>query len=393
MRKEKVLSLVILVVILLSVVSFIFNYEQVSFSPLASTSKVYIHAGSLLASKSSDNVNYDYYIQDHLGSNRKVLENGQVSDDDFYAFGEEKFSNSDSDYKFTGKELDDTGLYYYGARYYLPDIGRFVQADAVTGSVDSPLSLNRYAYTANNPLKYVDPTGNKYKRIKFSNQQVKSLFQGHTFWYGGGGSRRLSVRQGSYKYTKGILSGGKYHSRVIDFQNIFPKLDDPDIASNFEKFAVERIRNSEITKKATCAGFINYLLVEYAKEQQTTLDLRIDRGTARYLPENAVISSKNIEPKKKYGDVVAELDPNLIPNVAYETGPLASTLTTQRTSISNTLSTEGNEPGTMLFYPRKGNRRGHVIYFFPTNLDTSEPASDTTNTQTDQTSYSTDIEQ
>jgi len=158
MKKESVLAFVVLVVILISIVSFIFNYEKVSFSPLASKTTTYIHAGNLLASKSSGE-DYQYYIQDHLGSNRRVVDGG-ISEDDNYASGEEKFSNSDSDYKFTGKELDDTGLYYYGARYYLPEIGRFVQADALTGQIGDPLSLNRYAYVSNNPLKYVDPTGN-----------------------------------------------------------------------------------------------------------------------------------------------------------------------------------------------------------------------------------------
>ena len=81
----------------------------------------------------------------------------------FYAFGETDTidSGSDNNYKYTGKELDsETGLYYYGARYYNPEVGRFIQADALKGSVNDPLSLNRYAYVQNNPLKFVDPTGN-----------------------------------------------------------------------------------------------------------------------------------------------------------------------------------------------------------------------------------------
>ncbi|MFH1364262.1 MAG: RHS repeat-associated core domain-containing protein, partial [Candidatus Aenigmatarchaeota archaeon] len=71
-----------------------------------------------------------------------------------------------NDYKYTGKELDDaTGLYYYGARYYKPEVGRFTQADALRGNLEDPLSLHRYVYTRNNPLKYVDPTGNSVMRL------------------------------------------------------------------------------------------------------------------------------------------------------------------------------------------------------------------------------------
>ena len=61
---------------------------------------------------------------------------------------------SDNTRKFTGKEFDaDSNLYYYGARYYDPYIGRFTQRDPIGDGV------NWYAYTRNNPLKFVDPNG------------------------------------------------------------------------------------------------------------------------------------------------------------------------------------------------------------------------------------------
>ncbi|MBU0893843.1 MAG: hypothetical protein KKF48_03405, partial [Nanoarchaeota archaeon] len=48
----------------------------------------------------------------------------------------------------------------YGARYYKSELGRFMQADVVRGGIADPLSLNRYVYVKNNPLKYIDPSGN-----------------------------------------------------------------------------------------------------------------------------------------------------------------------------------------------------------------------------------------
>jgi RHS repeat-associated protein len=55
--------------------------------------------------------------------------------------------------------LDSTGLYYYGARYYDANIGRFISADTIVPHPSDPQSLNRYSYCRNNPLRYTDPSG------------------------------------------------------------------------------------------------------------------------------------------------------------------------------------------------------------------------------------------
>lgn len=63
---------------------------------------------------------------------------------------------------FTGKERDaETGLDYFGARYLSAAQGRFTSPDPLlnSGRPEIPQSWNRYAYTLNNPLKYVDPDG------------------------------------------------------------------------------------------------------------------------------------------------------------------------------------------------------------------------------------------
>lgn len=63
-------------------------------------------------------------------------------------------------FAFTGQEIDiDTGLYYYGARYYNPHSGRFISADSVIDGVKNPQGYNRYSYVQNNPITYNDPTG------------------------------------------------------------------------------------------------------------------------------------------------------------------------------------------------------------------------------------------
>jgi len=116
-----------------------------------------------------------YYLHDNLGGIQSVLDDkgNVVCTNDYLPYGEERngdcMNKDEEDYGFTGKEKDEeTGLMYYGARYYDPVIGRFTSMDPVTlgeGSkslksvLKNPQTLNPYSYTLNNPLRYTDPTG------------------------------------------------------------------------------------------------------------------------------------------------------------------------------------------------------------------------------------------
>ena len=66
-----------------------------------------------------------------------------------------------TDYGHTGQRADTTGLMYYHARYYDAALGRFVSADTVVPDPSRPRDLNRYAYAANSPLRFVDPSGHR----------------------------------------------------------------------------------------------------------------------------------------------------------------------------------------------------------------------------------------
>jgi RHS repeat-associated protein len=74
------------------------------------------------------------------------------------------------DYRYSGKERDDsTGLYYYGARYYAPWLGKWLNPDPA-GTIDG---LNLYAFVGGNPVTYIDDTGNA-KRKKNNDDKKKN---------------------------------------------------------------------------------------------------------------------------------------------------------------------------------------------------------------------------
>ncbi|MBI5224542.1 RHS repeat-associated core domain-containing protein [Candidatus Micrarchaeota archaeon] len=102
-----------------------------------------------------------YYHPDHLGSTTLVTNSsrGIAEETSYRPFGEVLLDGK-SKHLYTGKELDsESGLYYYGARYYNPVIGQFTQPDTIIPNPYDPQSLNRYSYVLNNPYKYTDPTG------------------------------------------------------------------------------------------------------------------------------------------------------------------------------------------------------------------------------------------
>lgn len=85
-------------------------------------------------------------------------------DADFYPFGGERnyLNNCPQNCKFTGQERDsESGLDYFLARHHASNLGRFLQVDPSMGSVvlRTPQSWNRYTYTINNPLRYIDLFG------------------------------------------------------------------------------------------------------------------------------------------------------------------------------------------------------------------------------------------
>ena len=107
---------------------------------------------------------YHYYLQDHLGNNRVVIdEHGQVEQvNHYYAFGGlmgESTGGGAQPYKYNGKELDRMhGLdwYDYGARHYDAVLGRWMCVDPLAEKYDN---VGSYIYCKNNPIAFMDMNG------------------------------------------------------------------------------------------------------------------------------------------------------------------------------------------------------------------------------------------
>jgi len=113
-----------------------------------------------------------WYMQDALGSTIGLVEkDGRVSSRYHYdEFGvpldAKKFDlnwpGPDNLFGYTGLGYDyASGNTYARARYYKPEIGRFVSEDSYKGDIWNPQSLNRFTYVHNNPFRYIDPSGHR----------------------------------------------------------------------------------------------------------------------------------------------------------------------------------------------------------------------------------------
>jgi len=114
----------------------------------------------------------EYYHLDAVGNVLAVTDSNGVTVEqhDYLPYGEEWCGNQvcgsvtpGQPKRFTGKERDaETGLDYFGARYYGSKIARFTTTDPFLdqrAAILDPQRWNRYAYGRNNPLRYVDPDG------------------------------------------------------------------------------------------------------------------------------------------------------------------------------------------------------------------------------------------
>jgi RHS repeat-associated protein len=125
--------------------------------------------GSPLAGGTDTNKVGYYYHEDNLNSSSALSgsSGSQQEVNVYYPFGRAQTANPQASFqvsrRFTGQIFDaEIGLYWYDWRIYVPELGRFGQADTIIPDLSNPQSYNRYSYCVNNPLRYTDPDGHSF---------------------------------------------------------------------------------------------------------------------------------------------------------------------------------------------------------------------------------------
>lgn len=150
-----------------------------------------------------------FYLKDHLGTTRSVIaDNSSVAKADMYfAYGSKSpviISDLKNRKEFTGKEFDDDGatissdngmnLYYFGARYFDPEIIMWTSPDP------ADQFWNSYSYCGGNPIRLIDPKGMKTEESdKKSWWERFKAFMGKHATFGKSTRARVQARQDIYK--------------------------------------------------------------------------------------------------------------------------------------------------------------------------------------------------
>jgi RHS repeat-associated protein len=200
-----------------------------------------------------------YYFSDHLKTASVITDSlGNIkSESDYYPWGGElQFVANDSNhYKFTGKERDETGLDYFGARYYSNGLARFITPDWSSTPIPvpyadfaDPQSLNQYSYVRNVPTSRVDADGHD----GVTAAAVWELFTGGADWAGisGGFWTAGSVA------LPGLLGGGLAHlaiNSIAENYNIVANAQMQEVVASNKLIVAQQ---AALAKDAQAGGLI-----------------------------------------------------------------------------------------------------------------------------------------
>jgi len=213
------------------------------------------------------NKRYIYNYADHLGNTRlSYFKNAGGSaevleENNYYPFGlkHEGYNalagNSSYQYNYNGKELqEETGMYDYGARFYMPDLGRWGVADPLA---EMYRRHSPYNYAVNNPIKFTDPDGRSISNVNGDGSYM--IYDGEH-------------AAGALRFLQGMSSGNRnssfsfFNSSYIDANGFSGGGGDSSLSSwmqnyieNFNFVALNDSANSnqEQTEQNCCPNYLN----------------------------------------------------------------------------------------------------------------------------------------
>ena len=196
-------------------ISYFYDAAGTKLAKIGTANDTTYYAGSFIYSGSSLNYilhregmylpggNYQYYLKDHLGNTRLVVNTVGtggtiVQQTDYYPFGMDIASYNgglDNNYRYNGKEFQNDVInsrnlqwYDYGARFYDLTIARFSTVDP---HADKYYNISPYAYCLNNPLRYIDPNG-KDGDVEINKDKIKISVS--VYIYGSGASDKQATK-------------------------------------------------------------------------------------------------------------------------------------------------------------------------------------------------------
>ena len=219
---------------------FVWDGDQLvmELSESGKVQKRYIRGNDLVYADKGENTEKQYYVTDPHGNVVQLTdENGKVIKIyEYDSFGNEvdPDGKDDNPFRYCGEYYDkEIEEIYLRARYYQPAVGRFLTRDSYTGEDDEPLSLHLYTYCYNNPIYYIDYTGNRPALPQPGPAPMPTSTPA---------IRKEVKRQNKVQYSEPIGPKRKCHEDSVNVIN-------PTGHKSIKKIVWDYFRNKKFTKK------------------------------------------------------------------------------------------------------------------------------------------------
>jgi RHS repeat-associated protein len=252
-----------------------------------------------------------FQFGNHLGSaSLELNDQGDViSYEEYYPYGSTAYQAVDKSikaaakrYRYTGKERDEeTGLYYHGARYYAPWLGRWTSCDPAA-MIDGP---NLYAYSSNNPLLYIDQHGLEPEKPEITSGRNPSLNRNVGVNEGEEGLKKLIGAKQEIKEGGRVISSGKGGS-TIDFRTKFRSIESKVIDIGTKSY---RKGKDALELKLSQVGSFGRRAVRQATKHEEALQKAgaINEATGEPLKETVVFTVKGAKNESEVVQVAKTL--------------------------------------------------------------------------------------